>query len=101
MTAAQFALLFSTLTLGAVIGMVIEALRERLDTTDPVTQAANEHDAILMDYLDRSECNLYFNPTLAAWGLLDGKDKMIATGRSVRTTLARAILNDKAEVFNG
>lgn len=102
MTGAQFALLFGMFILGALAGVAVLALMigAREDNSSLVTQAAHAQDAALMDYLERSECNLFFNPTLAAYGLLDGKDQMIATGHSIRTTLARAILNDKAEVAN-
>lgn len=98
MTLAQFAILFGVFTLGTMLGVVLLALfvGSRDNADDIISQAAAEQDAELMDYLEHSECNLFFNPTLAAWGLLDGQDKMIATARSVRTTLARAMVSDKA-----
>lgn len=98
MTAAQFALMFGVFMLGATAGVAVLALviGTRDDSSTLVTQAAAEQDATLMDYLEQSECNLFFNPTLSAWGLLDGQDKMIATAHSVRVTLARAMSSDKA-----
>ncbi len=98
MTAAQFAMLFGVFILGVIVGVAILALfvNAKDDSSEPISQAANEQDAVLMNYLERSECNLYFNPTINAWGLLDGKDTMVATAHSVRSTLARAMVNDKA-----
>lgn len=97
MTAAQFSLLFGVFVLGVLVGIAILALfvGSRDDSSEPLSQAANEQDAVLMNYLERAECNLYFNPSLGAWGLLDGHDKMVATAHSVRTTLARAMVSDK------
>lgn len=98
MTAAQFAMLFGVFIIGVIIGVAILALfvNAKDDSSEPVSHAANEQDAVLMNYLERAECNLFFNPTISAWGLLDGQDKMLATAHSVRATLARAMVNERA-----
>lgn len=96
MTLIQISLMFGVFMLGATAGVAALALLVGGRSDGVPTSHANEQDATLMDYLEQSECNLFFNPTLSAWGLLDGQDKMIATAHSVRVTLARAMISDKA-----
>lgn len=67
-------------------------------TADLVTQAANADAADFLAYLENSECNLYFNPVINAWGLVDGKDNLIAAGHSVRAALSRARQKDADEL---
>lgn len=102
MNVIDFVTLFAMLTLGMLLGCAaaVVFLGKNDDASALLTQAAAEQDAALMNYLDRSECNLLFNPVLSAWGLVDGKDTMIATAHSARVTLARAILADKKEAAN-
>lgn len=91
---AQFALAVGVFALGLIIGMVIEALRDRVDSSDPVASVTSGHDATLLSFLERAECNLLFNPALNAWAMLDGEDKMVSTAHSVRATLARAMVRE-------
>lgn len=96
MIAAQITYAIGIFALGLIIGMVIEALRNRLDARDSSSSTTDGSDAALMSYLESTGCNLLFNSSVPGWALLDGQDKMIATAHSVRTTLARAMVKDKA-----
>ena len=100
MTFSQFSLLFGVLMVGVMIGVFILALfvGSQDDTDDLVSQAANAQAALLLDFLNNSECNLFFNPAMGAWGLLDGQNKMLATARNVHTTLTRAMQSEQSEV---
>ena len=102
MTLAQASILFGVFCLGIVAGAFLIALfmggSDSTDVEDRVEHAANARDAELLAYLNKSECNLFFNPSVGAWGLLDGQDKVIAIARNVHTTLARAMDKDAQEV---
>lgn len=79
----------------AIVCIILQGLLKD-DAIDLVDQAANQNAASLLDYLERSECNLYFNATLGAWGLMDGADKLVAAGPSLRNMLGRAREADAA-----
>lgn len=88
-----------------VIATVIRADEQSLTEVLKDSWFARTHeqarDTELLDFLEKSECNLFFNGTLGAWGLLDGDDKIVATAHSVRTTLARAIEKGRQEAIHG
>lgn len=102
MTFLQFALEIGVFSVGILFGallIAIFAINDRPATLDELADiAANAQDAELLDYLDKSECSLFFNPTLSAWGLLDGQNSLIATASNVRNTLARAVDSDARAV---
>lgn len=78
-------------SLGAAIAALFLTMHIANDETwGDASQAADADAAADLDYLERSECNLYFNPTISAWGLLDGKDELVSAGHSVRAALQRA-----------
>lgn len=99
MSTTYYSLMATMLLLGAAIGACLVSIfvhrREALG--DLAVVASHAHDAKLMDFLEKSECNLFFNPGMGAWGLLDGGNKLLATAHTVRTTLARAIEKDEGE----
>lgn len=81
----------------AIVCVILHGLL-REDAVDLVDQASNQNAADLLDYLERSECNLYFNATINAWGLLDGTDKLLAAGPNLRNLLSRALRADAEEL---
>lgn len=86
------------LILGACAGTFLTAVVMTGRFAPPPEPLHNDSDTALLDFLEQSECNLYFHPQVGAWGLLDGKDKMVATALTVRSTLARAMEKDAAEL---
>ena len=101
----SYLFLFALVCLGLIAGVILQMMWEDISSKDNPAglsgpYADKDPDVMLLDYLEKSECNLYFNVQMGSWGLLDGNDSLIATGQTVRSTLARAILNDKAEVAN-
>ena len=67
------------------------------DVEDLLQQAFDRDAREQLDYLEKSECNLLYNPTINSWGLVDGDNNIIAAGHSVSTTLQRAKDGDMAE----
>lgn len=101
MTLTEIATHYGALSAGILIGILIVALFSNAndDTTqDRMTHASNAADAELLNYLNKSECNMFFNPGMGAWGLLDGQNKMLATAHTVHACLARAMEKDAGEV---
>lgn len=94
---AAITALITLIGIFAIVCVILHGLL-REDVVDLVGQAANQNAADLLDYLERSECNLYFNPTINAWGLLDGKDKLVAAGPNLRNLLSRALRADAEEL---
>ena len=79
----------------AALAFLIRSINGELE--DLIQQAADRDAGAQLDYLEKSECNLFFNPTINSWGLMDGSDKLVAAGHSVRTTLRRARDGDIAQ----
>jgi hypothetical protein len=85
--------------MGAIIGIVIAAL-----TLSSKRSSDNDHalghalDAARLDYLDRSECSLLFNPQFNLWGMLDARDKPFAAGETARAALDKARAQEQAEM---
>lgn len=92
---------------GVAVGMVILSFfvggkhdvfsntQGELDT--PGDRRSPHPDSALLDYLERSEHNIYFNDKIEAsgvWGVLNKLNKLVATGYTVRTALQRAQEND-------
>lgn len=98
MNLTQFAMGFGLLTLGILIGMFVTAVMVGRRDDAEVLAAPEPRDTTLVNYLERSECNLFFNPGMGAWGLLDGSNKMLATAHTVRNTLGRAMDKDSEVV---
>ena len=98
MNISDFAILFGIFSVGTIVGMFTTALLAPLhDDSDATESAPQTHDTTLLNYLEQSECNLFFNPEIGAWGLLDGGNKMLATAHTVRNTLGRARDRDAAD----
>lgn len=94
MTILQFFLYLAMFSMGTMLGVALMAVlvMGRTSTMDELVDiAAGAQDTKLLDFAEKSECSLFFNPVLAAWGLLDGQRTVLSTGHSIRTTLARAI----------
>jgi hypothetical protein len=100
MTLFQYLSLIALFLCAVAMGGITVALVTRADEQqlDGVMQAAwfasasgHARDTALLDFLEKSECNLFFNTKLGVWGLLDGSDKIVATAHTVRATLARAV----------
>lgn len=85
------ALFVCATALGGLVILLVMRYTDGPTMEELADMAANAQDAELLDFLEKSECNLFFNEQLGAWGLLDGSDKIVATAHTVRTTLARAI----------
>lgn len=87
------ALFLLTVFLSVVLtALFLPAPKARL--RDQIKQAADADAACLLDYLQTSKHNLYFNPTMNAWGLVDGSDHLLAAGNSVRAVLSRSRQRD-------
>lgn len=68
-----------------------------LDDIDGQLLRTVERDAFeQLEYLEKSKCNLFYNPQINSWGLVDGKDKLISAGESIRDTIRRAQDKDLA-----
>jgi hypothetical protein len=90
MTANQMAILFGVFVLGLFIGfsilaLVVTGMDEDIDIPRLGTQ-----DTELLDYLETSKLNIFFNPSLSAWGLLDDTNKLISSSPNLRVTIASA-----------
>jgi hypothetical protein len=94
-------ILVAILATGIVVGLCVAAILTKPfldDVDDYVDRAANREASDLLSYLETSECNLFYNPVINSWGLVDGKDTLIAAGSSVKAALRRAQSNDRAEL---
>lgn len=95
-----FFIISGILIVGFVFGLCMAALLTAPfmeDVEDLIQQAENRDASALLDFLETSECNLFYNTTINSWGLVDGKDKLVAAGHSIRAALRRAQDNPLAE----
>lgn len=95
-----FFIISGILIVGIVVGLCMAALLTAPfmeDVEDLIQQAENRDASVLLNFLEKSECNLFYNATINSWGLLDGKDKIVAAAHSVRVCLRRAQDKDLAE----
>lgn len=97
-----FLIYFAVLIAGILIGICAAIAYRATDAfeieMDVLLDQVGERDSTeLLNYLEKSECNLFYNSTINAWGLVDGKDKLIAAGHSIRATLRRAQAGDIAQ----
>lgn len=95
------------LCIGVLIGVGIMAVVNMRDPfSDPMGHFdggldRREHklhaDTVLLDYLEQSEYNVFFNDTIDAgmWGVIAPHGKMIAAGATVRSALHRSKEKDK------
>lgn len=87
---------------GILIGIYATIAYRATDASEiemdvPLDQVGERDSSELLNYLEKSECNLFYNSTINAWGLVDGQDKLIAAGHSIRATLRRAQAGDLAQ----
>ena len=95
-----FFIISAILMVGIVVGLCAAAVCTAPfmeDVEDLITRAANRDASKLLDYLETSECHLFYNPLINSWGLVDGDDNTIAAGSSVRTCLRRSQHNDLSD----
>lgn len=96
--------ILSAYVVGLLFGAVIVAFFfGRRDTAeDDLEIAAAREDSALLDYLEVSECSLYFNPRVdgGAWGLVDGASLVLGIGRTARQALTTARNNEAANAAN-
>ena len=88
---------FST---GALLGTCLTALLMcKADKDDGLRHLANSDASDLLTCLETSKYNMFYNPVIKNWALVDDKDKLIAAGISVRATLRRAQEKYRAEAL--
>lgn len=96
-----FLIICAIFILGLVAGLCINFYdrddEDDADFADAVAEAANQDATALLNHLESSECDLFYNSTINAWGLVDGQDNLIAAGHSIRATLRRAQACDLAQ----
>jgi hypothetical protein len=87
------------LVLGLLIGAVVTGLMASL--RPPATVAPNE-DTELLDFLDDSQCHLFFNTKVdnGAWGMLDADNNMLSVGYTVRQAIQNARLHVTEKLAN-
>lgn len=80
---------------GLIVGMGLAAYM--FHASPPDDNQAAENDTKLLDYLEASHCNLFFNEQVhgGMWGFLRADNKPLATGRTVRNAIfnARSLAN--------
>lgn len=97
----NFFLLYSAILLaGIMLGICATLVYQypfEVEMNVLLDQVGERDSTELLNYLEKSECNLFYNSTINAWGLVDGQDKLIAAGHSIRATLRRAQAGDLAQ----
>lgn len=79
--------------IGMLVGMGVVAFVMRPTENNTVTTSTHS-DADLIDYLDESECNLFFNTQVdgGSWGVLDGRNELVTAGKTVRQAVSGALM---------
>lgn len=90
-TAIKIALFLAAL-LGIFVGALITGLLGAL--RQPVQTIESLDDSDLLDFLDETQCHLFFNKKVdeGAWGLLDTGNDLVGIGYTVRQAIQNARL---------
>lgn len=99
----QFIIDLIIFAFGVLIGVGTVAFMVGRREHETMVSSTADQDTETVNWLEFSECNLFFNTEVdgGSWGLLGGKNELLAVGKSIRQAVASARMKETAEAANG